>query len=237
MLQEDPTTYHNAQLKAIEHLRDAFRRWAPPPTAPTAPHLLPTPFPTLRRTRNQRRPASAPIAPPTPTPTPRVAPRPARTPPAPVPRVVPVRGAPSAPGAAGPVPEPVAHHTRSQPDGAQLPRVDDTEPIVTWTRSPLRPPRQRPRICCQHLFRLYGGRVTKGAPLQHLLRLRPLHQLQGWRRGQQGPHRRQFQGWYQFEGRLLRQGPPDQYQSLSPTTPGRSQTARNFQGWTTRNPS
>ena len=134
-LQEAPTTYHNTQLEATERLRDAFRRWAPPPTAPTALHPLPTPSPTLRRTRNQRRPAPAPTAPPTPTPTPRVALRPERTPTAPVPREAPVQGAPSAPGAARPVTEPVAHRTWSRPDGAQPPRVADTEPIATRMRS------------------------------------------------------------------------------------------------------
>ena len=131
-LQEAPTTNHNAQIEAIKRLWDAFHRWDPPPTAPTAPHPEPTLSPTLQRTRNQRRPAPTPTAPPTPTPTPRMAPRPARTPPFPVPRV------PSDPGDARPVPtysQPVAHRTWSRPDGAQPPRVADTEPLATGTRS------------------------------------------------------------------------------------------------------
>ena len=137
-LQEAPNTSHNAQLEAIKRLLDAFHRWAPPPTAPTAPPPSSTHVPTLRRMHNQRRPAPAPTAPSTPTPTPRLAPWPARTPPAPVPRMAPVPRVPSAPGAARPVPadsQPVAHRTWLRPDGKQPPRVADTEPIATRTRS------------------------------------------------------------------------------------------------------
>ena len=92
----------------------------------------------------------------------------------------------------------------------------------------------------QHLLRRDGRCASNGAPFQHLLRLQPLLQLQGWIHGRKRPHRCQFQGWRQFQGCLLCQGPPGQYQqirSLSPTAPNRGRTAHNLQGWPTRNPS
>ena len=114
-LQEAPIKKHNTQLEDIEHLRDAFRWWATPPTTTMALQPAPTPSPTRQRTHNQQHPAPVPTASPPPTSTPRVAPRQAKTPPASVPRVAPVPRVLSAPGAARPVPadpQPITHRTQ-----------------------------------------------------------------------------------------------------------------------------
>ena len=134
-LRNAPAVRNDTQLEAIERLRNAFRRWAPPPStsqSPPVPTPSPTPLPSLprRRTRSQHR--QLPLPPAAPAPSPRVVPPLSPSPPqaAPTPRVV----LPPAEDSPAPVARVPGRPALEKPISRRVTR-SMTQPIAARTRA------------------------------------------------------------------------------------------------------